>query len=314
MDWNDLVILADATVFNAVGLLFVVLGVYVLIRAAGFPDLTVDGSFTIGAAVYSVTLAAGFGTLPALLAALLAGSAGGLLTWSVNNVLGVGKVVSGVLSMIILVLIAPYVTKGSTQSLLNVNSIHSYFDGWDAALTRIVIPGLSYRLHWSFSAFWLVLFLVTVFMVYRFLSTRTGIQLRYSGGAASPVLVPAGRRKVLLAMGLAMGNGLVAIGGAIEAQRRGGFTVNMGTGMILVSLAALVLGESLIKSWRKRDYLHMKEYVASIIMGAMVYAFGVQIILLLGIAVIDLRLMTAFFLLALLGYAGRFHSSSTKLF
>src|SRR5688500_7598441 len=94
----DLFIIADSVVFNSTGLLFVVLGVVVLIRMAGLPDLTVDGSFTIGAALYSVCLVAGWSTPLALILAAAGGAGGGLMTWTINDRLGVGKVVSSVLS------------------------------------------------------------------------------------------------------------------------------------------------------------------------------------------------------------------------
>ena len=107
---------------------------------------------------------------------------------------------------------------------------------------------------------------------------------------------------------------MVAIGGAIEAQRRGGFTVNMGTGILLVSLAALVLGESLLKTKKKREFLYLREYIVALILGVIVYSFGVQILLQLRISLVDIRLLTALFLVVLLGFAGRFHSSSARLF
>src|ERR1044071_3070609 len=127
----DVFIVADSIVFNATGLLFVVLGIVTSIRMAGFPDLTVDGSFTIGAALYSVFLASGWGVPMALSMAAAGGAFGGLLTWGINDRLGVGKVVSGVLSMIILILVAPYVSGGSTKGLLNVTSIVTRIDSID---------------------------------------------------------------------------------------------------------------------------------------------------------------------------------------
>jgi len=110
------------------------------------------------------------------------------------------------------------------------------------------------------------------------------------------------------------GNATVAIGGAIEAQRRGGFTNNMGTGMLLVALAVLVLGEALLKSYRKREYLRMSEYALAVVLGCLLYSAGIQGLLALRIDFVDLRLLTAVFLLVLLGIAGRAHSSSTRLF
>jgi putative ABC transport system permease protein len=110
------------------------------------------------------------------------------------------------------------------------------------------------------------------------------------------------------------GNAIVAIGGAIEADRRGGYTNNIGTGILLVALAILVLGEALIKSVQRREYLRLSEYARAITLGTLVYCTGIQILLAVRIGLVDLRLLTALFLLLLLGVAGRAHSSSTKLF
>jgi putative ABC transport system permease protein len=304
----------DAAVFNMTGLVFVVLGVYFLIRVTGFPDLTVDGSFTMGAALYAAALVGGWGTPLALLLAGMGGAVGGLLTWFINSKLGVGKVVSSVLSMIILILSAPYVVGGSTKSLLNLATISTSIDQVDASISQVVIGNRPYQLHTVFSGIWLVMYLLLSLSVFKTLSMRFGLQLRYFGSAHNQVLVSPQRRLVLLAAGLSFGNTLVAIGGAIEAQRRGGFTNNMGTGMILVALAVLVLGEALVKSVQKREYLYLGEYAVAIIIGSLVYCAGIQGLLALQIGVVDLRLLTAFFLLLLLAYAGYFHSSSTRLF
>jgi putative ABC transport system permease protein len=311
---TNLVTTADAVLFNATGLLFVVLGVFVLIRMAGFPDLTVDGSFTIGAALYAVTLIAGAGTPFSLFLAAAGGAAGGLLTWTINDRLRVGKVVSGVLSMIILVLSAPYVSGGSTKSLLHVTSIHSSIDAFDARLSDRLIGAASYQLHPLFSSIWLVLFGIAACVSFAALRTRSGLRLRYLGDAAAPTLLPQRERPLLLLVALMCGNALVALGGAIEAQRRGGFTNNMGTGMLLVALAVLILGESTMKSWRKREYLRMSEFAIAIVLGSLIYTAGIQGLLMLQINLVDIRLLTALFLLALLALAGRVHSSSTRLF
>lgn len=171
---SEAFILVDSVVFNCTGLLFVVLGVFTSIRAAGFPDLTVDGSFTIGAALYSVCLASGRGTPLALSLAVVGGAAGGLMTWTINDRLGVGKVVSGILSMIILILSAPYVSGGSTKSLLNVVSFHSTLDRLDARLSQSILGDQPYQTHLVFSAVWLILFAIAGGAVLLVLRTRKG--------------------------------------------------------------------------------------------------------------------------------------------
>lgn len=310
----NLFILLDSTIYNTTGLLFVVLGVFVLIRAAGFPDLTIDGSFTIGAAVFSICLFAGYGILPALTASTISGALGGAFTWSINSWLGVGKVVSGILSMIVLILSAPYISGGSTKSLLNVESIFSYLDTFDANLTVSLIGDKSYQLHLGFSAIVLALFCIIGTLIFLFLRSRLGLRLRYVGSAISPTLIAKTERKKILLIALMLGNALIAFGGSIEAQRRGGFTNNMGIGIVLVALAVLVLGEAILKTFLKREYLRLKEHAMAIVLGCFLYSAGIQILLTLELAFVDLRLLTAIFLLLLLGIAGRVHSSSTKLF
>lgn len=305
---------ADAALYNATGLLFVVLGVFILIRAAGFPDLTVDGSFTAGAVLYSVVLVEGHSTVMAISMAMLGGAFAGTLTWTINSVFGVGMVVSGVLSMIIFLLSAPYISGGSTKSLLNVVSISSWIAQKDAALTAALFgPNFSSG-HLIFSSILLAIFAAVLTLILFALKSRLGLRLRYVGSAQTPVLVGKPERRILMLLALMGGNALVAAGGAIEAERRGGYTNNMGVGILLVALSVLVLGEALLKSTRKRDYLHLSESVIGILVGTIVYVTGIQLLLLLHIDFVDLRLLTALFLLVLLAVAGKAHSSSTKLF
>ncbi len=309
----DVLFFFDGVGYNTVGLLFVVLGVFLLIRMTGFPDLTVDGSFTIGAAVFAVLLVNGFGTPLSLIGATLAGAIGGTMTWAINAWLGVGKVVSGVLSMLILILTAPYVAT-STMSLQKTSSWFSWLDTQDERLTAAIAPSQPGQLHIIFSTAMIVAFVVVAFLLVYFLRRKTGLRLRYAGDAKSPTLLSVRERIWLTLLGLSIGNGLVALGGAIEAQRRGGYTVNMGLGIILVALSVLILGEAIVKTFKRRDFLHLAEYLVAAVVGTVIYSCGIQFILWFDLAFADLRLMTSLFLLLLLGIAGQFYSSSTRLF
>lgn len=310
----EIIVFLDSALFNMTGLLFVVLGVFVLIRVANFPDLTVDGSFSIGAAAYALALASNWGTIPAVTVAMTAGALGGLLTWAINTRLGVGKVVSGVLSMIILTLSAPYLSGGTTRSLLNVDGVFRNLDMIDARVSTTLIGDEPYQMHLLFSLLWFAVGAIIIWAGIVRLRSGRGLWIRYVGGAKSPVLVPKSGRAMLLLIALCAGNALVGLGGAIEAHRRGAYTANMGVGILLVAIACMVLGESVLKSFRKREYLHLTEHFSAVLLGCFVYTVGVQCILATGIRFLDLRLLTAIFLLILLGYSGRFHSSSTELF
>lgn len=314
MPLPELIAIVDAVLYNATGLLLVVLGVFVLIRATGFPDLTVDGSFTFGAALYCVLLLQGVHVVAALAATMIAGAVSGSLTWFINQRLGVGKVVSGVLSMIVLTLSAPYVASGATKSLLNLKDGFAALDRIDVGLTEALLGHVPFQLHIGFILAGLALFGVCLASVITLLRSRIGLRLRYSGSSTAPTFVPAKERAALTLLGLSFGNALVALGGAIEAQRRGGYTSGMGAGILLVALAVMVLGESYLKSRHKREYLHLTESMTSLIIGTIAYCAGVQLLLLLRVDFIDLRLLTALFLMLLLGIAGRRHSSTTRLF
>lgn len=311
--FTEFLIFLDAVTYNTTGLLFVTLGVLLLIRMTGFPDLTVDGSFTIGAALFVLLLVQGWGTPLSMAGAVLGGSFGGLLTWGLNHYLGVGKVVSGVLSMTILILSAPYIAS-STMSLYRVESIFTRIDEVDRKLTHAVVGVQPLQMHILFSSLALIAFVLLLSLAIYMLKTRRGVRLRYAGSAVTPIMIPKSERVLLTLVGLFVGNGCVALGGALEAVRRGGYTNNMGIGTVLIAISVLILGEAIIKTIRRRDYLHLHEYTAAAVIGAFVYSAGIQGLLWFNLAFADLRLMTSVFLLVLLGVAGRFYSSSTRLF
>ena len=304
----------DSAVYNTPSFLLITLGVLISIRFAGFPDLTVDGSYTIGAALYAVTLKSTGTVAVAYLFALCAGACAGAMTASVNQFLGIGKIISSVLVMILLILIAPYLTGGSTIGLLTQQSIISRLAAIDADFTRTVLGPVPFSLHVLVSLFFLALCAGCILAAYLFFRSKQGIEIRYLGSAQNPTLLAKSRRVRAQFLGLIFGNSVIALGGAIEAERAGGFHQNMGIGIILVALAILVLGESLLKSRVFRDQLYVGESMVAIVTGAIVYTLGVQLVLALDIAAVDVRLATTVFLLLMLAYASRRHPNSGRLF
>jgi putative tryptophan/tyrosine transport system permease protein len=302
----------DQALYSLVGLSFVVLGVVTLIRYAGFPDLTVDGSFTISAAVFAVLIKSGQGPFVGFAAAFVAGALAGLFTWSLNQLLGMGKVVSGVLSMITLLLFAPYLASGASISLLEPDTLSATLASFDRQVSGWL--GSAQTFHPATISFWFLAFASALFGWSKFFRSRGGLQIRYLGSAASPTFIVRHRRKWLLLAGLALGNGLIGCGAAIEAIRRGGFSSNMGLGTLLTGLAVMILGEAGIKMFRKRDYLHVGEQLAGLITGLIAYGLLIQVVLALGPAGLDVRLATTLLLVILLGVAARAFPNSARLF
>lgn len=307
-----MLLFVDQALYSLVGLSFVVLGVVTLIRYAGFPDLTVDGSFTISAAVFAVLIKSGQSPLVGFIAAFLVGALAGLATWSLNQILGMGKVVSGVLAMITLLLSAPYLANGASISLLEADSLSAALSGFDLELSRWLGTGQTF--HPATVLFWFSAFGLAVVGWSKLFSSRIGLRLRYFGSAASPTFLERVQRKWLLLFGLALGNGLIGCGAAIEAIRRGGYSSNMGLGTLLTGLAVMILGEAAIKMFRKRDYLHIGEQACGLVVGLLVYGLVIQIVLIIGPSGMDVRLATTLLLIILLGIAAKVFPNSARLF
>lgn len=303
----------DGVFYNVIGLLFVVLGILVLIRHTGFPDLTVDGSFTFGAAIFASTLAHSNSLPLSLVLAVGVGCIAGGTTALINQWLGVTKIVASVVSMTVFILLSPYIAGGATIGLLKVDPILEAVRSFDLDLSRqLGVAG--YSLHVGQVAFWAAIGALLAACLYVFMGSPLGTRLRYIGSAKNPSIVITKAVPRFTLLGLLIGNGCIALGGSIEAVRRGAFTANMGLGTLLIALTILILGESILKIYLKRDYLHLKEQFVSIIIGLFAYSLLLQFILRLGIDSVDLKLMTTVMLLAVLVFAGRFFPNSGRLF
>lgn len=310
----DIAFLFDGALHNSTGFIFVVLGILISIRFTGFPDLTVDGSFTFGAALYAVGIQFHQPIVLCLAGAWIGGALGGVMTASVNRVCGIGQIISSVLVMLFLITIVPYITGGSTVGLLEKHHWLAGVQNWDLRLTRWIWPEANFSLHPGFIAVAILVATAAVLGTLWFFRTRLGVQVRYLGSATAPSLLSASRQNALVYLGLAIGNGMIGLGGAIEAERKGGFSQNMGLGVILIGLACLVLGESVIKTFVRRDHLHVNEYMFSVVLGVFGYSLVLQFLLFVGLTFLDVRLTTTLFLLFLLAIAARRHPSTGRLF
>ena len=311
---DNILFLIDSSLYNSTGYLFVALGILVSIRFMGFPDLTADGSFTLGAAVYAVCIKNGLPVFVCFLAAYFGGLIAGFMTTCINRGLKIGKIISSVLVMMFLITVVPYITGGSTIGLISVSHLFSELQQLDIALTRYVIGNPGFSLHILFTSVLLIICLAGILLIKYFFRTRIGIEMRYIGSSKQPSLISKRKNDLLLLLGLTTGNALIGIGGAIEAERHGGFSQNMGLGILLIGLSCLVLGESIIKSRLKRDYLTVSESLIAVIVGVLSYSFILQSLLAAGLTFLDVRLTTTLFLLVMLTFASKKHPNSGRLF
>jgi putative ABC transport system permease protein len=273
------------------GLVFalVALGVLLSFRVLAFPDLTVDGSFPLGAAVAATTILAGVDSWSATLLGALAGAAAGVVTALLNVRFRILHLLASILTMIALYSINLRVMGRPNLALLGETTVLTPFAGLglgDAVLRPLVLA--------------VVVALVAAALI-RFLASDLGLALRATG--ANPRMAAAAGvdtgASIYLGMGLA--NSLVGLAGALFAQFSGFADVTLGTGTIVVGLAAVILGETLV------GVRGVAALVLGAVLGSLLYRIAVALALnaeLFGLQASDLNLLTALLVAAALVLPG----------
>lgn len=286
------------------------LGIVITLRIMNWPDLTVDGSFTLGGAVLGVLLTRGVSPIFATAAAAAAGFCAGAATAILNRKLGISRILSGILVMLILYSVNLRIMGKANISLLRQETLFSGFDanGPGDPLRMLCYLGI---VIFAFAA-----------MCYLF-QTRLGLFLRAAGDNEFMVQGLGVNTNPLFLISLGLGNALVAAAGALVAQHQGFADIGMGTGLIITGIAAVIIGESLIaafRSLRKPRFPHRETTagitprlrllpwkvfadLAAAIVGSFAYFVVVAACLRMGLEPTDLRLATG--LLVILGISLR---------
>lgn len=253
-----------------------VLGVYISFRVLDFPDLTVDGSFTLGAALAARLVVSGYNPWLGLLLALAGGMLAGLCTGLLHTRLRIAPLLAGILMMIALYSINLRVMGSKSMlSLLRMDTIFT-------SLNRIGIPP-----NLTVVCLGVAALIVTASLLYIFLETEIGLVLRATGDNEQMVRSLGFNTSYAKVMGLALGNGLVALSGALVAQYQSYSDVGMGIGMIVVGLASVIMGEVIVGC----DTL--KRTLLAVIIGSILYRLVIALVMRLGLPATDLKLFTA---------------------
>ncbi|WIK84961.1 ABC transporter permease [Pseudoglutamicibacter albus] len=253
------------------------LGVYLTFRVLGFPDLTVDGSFTTGGATAAAAIVAG---VPPWLAVLMAFGAGAI-AGSLTGILHTKGKIDGLLASIIM-MIALY----SINLHIMGNSAAMPLLGQTTMLTPLEENGLL-RDNWAGAGLLLIGVLAVAFVLIWFLHTRTGLALRATGNnsqMATSFRVNTDNQKIL---GLAISNGLVAVSGAFLAQYQSIADATMGIGLIVIGLASVIVGQAIFGQRR------VWQAVLACIAGSILYRWVLQIALGAGLPASDMKLASA---------------------
>ena len=253
------------------------LGLFIAFRILDLPDLTVDGSFVTGVACASVLIEAGHPFL-GLLAGALAGALAGVFTGFLHTKLKIHAILAGILSMTALYSINLWIMQEKPSI---------FFYGADTMFTpvtgRLFIAGTDV----GPLALLLVIALAFVFLMDYFLKTQLGLSLRATGDNEAMVRSSSINTDAMKILGFALCNGIVALAGAFYAEYTQTGTFTVGTGMLVLGLASIIIGEAL---FGKKRMLH---HLFSVVLGAILYRILITYAFQLGLPASDLKLFSA---------------------
>ena len=262
------------------------LGVYITYKILDFPDLTVDGSFPMGAAIAVVLIDKGMNPYLTLPVAFAAGAVVGVFTGVIHVKLQVRDLLSGIIMMTGLYTINLRIAGRANYPIYTRSNI------FDNEFVNSVIPQFLIRYKVVIVIF--VLTMITKYLLDAYLKTKLGFMLRAVGDNDTIVTslgVDKGKIKI---MGLAVANGLVALSGCMFAQQQRYFDISMGTGTVVIGLASVIIGTSIFKN------ISFLKVTSSVIVGSLIYKGCVALAIRIGLESRDLKLVTAVLFLIIL--------------
>lgn len=241
------------------------LGVYITYKILDFPDLTVDGSFPLGAAITAAFLTRGVNPYLTLPLSFLAGAAAGVCTGLIHVKCRVRDLLSGIIMMTALWTINLYIAGTANVPLFSQETIFK-----NDVISGVIPEGIA-----SYTTL-IVVFVIAVIckiLLDLYMNTKSGYLLRAVGDNEMVVTALAKDQGNVKILGLAIANGLVSLAGSVFAQEERVFEISMGTGAIVIGLASVIIGTSLFKK------LTMFKATTAVLIGSIIYKACVAIAL-----------------------------------
>ena len=264
----------QATIEQSLIFAIMVLGVYISFRILNFPDMTVDGTFPLGAAISAKLLTLGVNPYLTLLVALIAGAVAGAITGLIHVKLKVKDLLAGILVMTALYSVNLRVMGKSNIPLFEEDNI---FNTEYSMMITIV-----------------VLILISKFLLDYLLKTKFGFALKALGDNENLIVSLGLNEEKYKIYGLMIANAFVAFSGAVLAQYQGFADVGMGTGIIVIGLASIIIGDTLFGKRRRLAGTTI------VIIGSMLYRAVIAVTLSMGMDASDLKLITSVIVIVIL--------------
>lgn len=264
----------QATIEQSLIFAIMVLGVYISFKILNFPDMTVDGSFPLGAAISAKLLTLGVNPYLTLIVALICGALAGGITGLIHVKLKVQDLLAGILTMTALYSINLRIMGKSNIPLFEEENIFNT----DYSIIITII----------------ILILISKLFLDYLLKTKFGFALKSLGDNENLVVSLGLNEKKYKVYGLIIANAFVAFSGAILAQYQGFADIGMGTGTIVIGLASIIIGDTIFGKTRKISGTSV------VIIGSILYRAVLALTLSFGMDASDLKLITTIIVLIIL--------------
>lgn len=271
----------------AQGLLWALLalGVFITFRILDVADLTVEGSFPMGAAISAVLITMGVNPWLTVVIAGIGGMIAGAVTGWIHTKLKIPALLAGILTMIALYSVNLHIMGKANISLLRMDTVYSAIHsmGISNAVALTIIGA--------------VVTVVVGLFLFWFFGTELGTSIRATGVNPQMIRAQGVNTDSMIVLGLLLSNGFVAVSGALIAQSQGFADIGMGVGTIVIGLASVIIGEVLFASSSVvRKLFGNSSFVLSlvaVVFGSIIYRIVIATVLYLGMPPNDLKLFTA---------------------
>lgn len=272
-------------------------GIYITYKLLDFPDLTVDGSFPLGAAVTAVMLTKGVDPYLTLVIAVAAGALSGLVTGLIHVKLKVRDLLAGIITMTALFSINLQIAGSNLNIGRDMDTIFT-------AQPAMLLFGNLSLIHRKFIVSFIIVIIFKL-LLDAYFRTKNGMLLKATGDNAALVTTLARDKGKMKILGLVLANALVALAGAVVCHEQRGFSSTMGTGQMVFGLAAVIIGTTIFKK------LPIVKGTTAVLIGSIIYKCCIQLAISLGLPANLLKLITAVLFLVIL-VIGNFGEGRSK--
>lgn len=274
------------------------LGIFISLRIFNFPDITADGSYTLGGVITAIGLVAGWSLSFTFMLCVLGGMLAGTATGLIHTRMKLNSLLSGILVMTGLYSINLSILGRSNLPIpIGTKDIYQLIDPFNKPVFNELLTLL-------------VVFIFFVLLLTFLLKTDFGLAMRSSGNNPKMARGYGINADGLKVVGLAMANGLIAVSGFLVVQLQGFADINMGVGIVILGLGAVIIGESLMNILGVRS-LWIR--IAGVVLGSVIFRFIISMVLMFGVDPIWIKLLTALIVLLIVGLPGLIPSINKRI-